>query len=50
MNNLDADIARRFDDLQPDPRPFASLCQEADVFAAVQREGSRMPAGEARAC
>jgi urocanate hydratase len=50
MNTLDADIARRLDDLQADTRPFASLCQEADVFAAVRREGFRMPAGEARAC
>jgi hypothetical protein len=50
MNTLDADIARRLDDLRTDTRPLASLCQEADVFATVEREAFRMPAGEARAC
>jgi hypothetical protein len=50
MNNPDADIASRLDDLQADTRPFASLCQEADVFGAVERERFPMPAGEARAC
>ena len=50
MNNLDADIARRLDDLHPDTRPFASPCQEAKVPAPVERAGLRMPTGEARAC
>ena len=51
MHNLDADVARRLDDaLHPVRRLFASLCQEADVFAAVERQGVRRPAGEERAC
>jgi hypothetical protein len=50
MNNPDADIASRLDDLQADTHPFTSFCQEADVFAAVERQGVRMAAGEERAC
>ena len=40
----------RLDTLHPVARLFASLCQEADVFAAVERKGVRRPAGEERAC
>ena len=50
MNNIDADIAGGLDHLHRVTRPFASLCQEADVFGAVEREGFRMPASEERAC
>jgi len=50
MNNLDADIARRLKSLHHVKRLFASLCHEADVFAAVERKGVRRPAGEERAC
>jgi len=50
MNNLDADIARRLDALHPGTHPFASLDQDAGVFAAGERQGGRMPAAEERAC
>jgi hypothetical protein len=50
MDNIDADIARRLDDLHPVTRPFPSLCHLADVFGALEREASPMPAREERAC
>jgi hypothetical protein len=50
MNNLHADIARRLDDLHTATDPFASLGQDAGVFAAGERQGVRMPAAEERAC
>jgi hypothetical protein len=50
MNNIDVDVAGYPDHLGPATRPFTSLCQEADVFEAVEREDVRMPAREERAC
>ena len=50
MNNIDADIAGCLDHLRPATHPFTSLCQEAAVFGAVEREDVRMPAREERAC